>query len=45
MGLFSDLMGGGSETKIVDPYAGTGVRDLYSQLGNMVKPQLRNSTR
>jgi hypothetical protein len=31
--------GGGSKTKIFDPLAGTGVRDIYSQLGAQVTPQ------
>lgn len=34
------MAGGGTKTEIVDPYQGTGVRDLYGGIQRQVEPQL-----
>lgn len=34
------LGGGGSKTKIVDPYAGTGIRELYKDISGWLQPQI-----
>jgi len=36
--------GGGSKVKAVDPYAGTGVRDLFSQFTNWLQPNVGGVT-
>jgi hypothetical protein len=34
------MNGGGTSTKIIDPYAGTGVRDLYGRLQGAMQPHM-----
>ena len=36
------MSGGGSKTRVVDPFAGTGVRDLFGGIQNQLTPQLSN---